>query len=156
MWILLIRIVQKLFFIVLQRLDPQQVRPLRSLNTALTLCFPQVDRSAAYAARWVAKSIVAAGLAKRVIVQVAYAIGKAEPMGIMVDTWRTNVIPEEKIGDLIVKYFDLTPRGIIDKLNLRRPIYKQTASYGHFGRDEPEFTWEAIDKAAALRADADL
>ncbi len=107
----------------------------------------KVDRSAAYMMRYVAKNIVAAGLAKRCELQVAYAIGKAEPMGIMVDTWRTNAIPEDKIGELILKYFDLTPRGIIDKLNLRRPIFKQTASYGHFGRTDLNVSWEDVDMA---------
>ena len=116
----------------------------------------KVDRSAAYMMRYVAKNIVAAGLAKKCEIQVAYAIGKAEPMGIMVDTWRTNAIPEEKIGELVKKYFDLTPRGIIEKLNLRRPIYKQTAAYGHFGRTDLDVPWEDIDMADTLRKEAGI
>lgn len=114
----------------------------------------KVDRSAAYMMRYVAKNIVAAGLAKRCEIQVAYAIGKAEPMGIMIDTWRTNTIPEDKIGELVLKYFDLTPRGIIDKLDLRRPIYKQTAAYGHFGRTDLDVPWEDTDMADILRKEA--
>lgn len=114
----------------------------------------KVDRSAAYMMRYVAKNVVAAGLAKRCELQVAYAIGKAEPMGIMVDTWRTGAIPDDKIGELILKYFDLTPRGIIDKLNLRRPIFKQTASYGHFGRTDLNVPWEDTDMADLLRKEA--
>lgn len=114
----------------------------------------KVDRSAAYMMRYVAKNIVAAGLAKKCEIQVAYAIGKADPMGIMVDTWRTNTIPEEKIGELILKYFDLTPRGIIDKLDLRRPIYKQTAAYGHFGRTDLDVPWEDVDMAETLKKEA--
>ncbi len=114
----------------------------------------KVDRSAAYMMRYVAKNIVAAGLAKRCEIEVAYAIGEAQPMGIMVDTWRTNVIPEEKIGELVLKYFDLTPRGIIDKLNLRRPIFKQTAAYGHFGRTDLNVPWEDTDMADLLRKEA--
>lgn len=116
----------------------------------------KVDRSAAYMMRYVAKNIVAAGLAKKCEIQVAYAIGKAEPMGIMVDTWRTNTIPEDKIAELILKYFDLTPRAIIDKLNLRRPIYKQTAAYGHFGRTDLEVPWEEIDMADILKKEAGI
>jgi len=116
----------------------------------------KVDRSAAYMMRYVAKNIVAAGLAKKCEIQVAYAIGKAEPMGIMVDTWRTNVIPEDKIAELVLKYFDLTPRGIIDKLNLRRPIYKQTAAYGHFGRTDLDVPWEDVDMADLLRKEAGI
>ena len=116
----------------------------------------KVDRSAAYMMRYVAKNIVAAGLAKKCEIQVAYAIGKAEPMGVMVDTWRTNAIPEEKIGDLIMKYFDLTPKGIIEKLNLRRPIYRQTAAYGHFGRTDLDVPWEDIDMADTLRKEAGI
>jgi S-adenosylmethionine synthetase len=114
----------------------------------------KVDRSAAYMMRYVAKNVVAAGLAKKCEVQVAYAIGKAEPMGIMVDTWRTNAIPEDKIADLILKYFDLTPRGIIDRLNLRRPIYKQTAAYGHFGRTDLDVPWEETDMVGVLKKEA--
>ena len=116
----------------------------------------KVDRSAAYMMRYVAKNIVAAGLAKKCELQVAYAIGKADPMGIMVDTWRTNAIPEDKIGDLILKYFDLTPRGIMDKLDLRRPIYRQVAAYGHFGRTDLEVPWEETDMAEVLRKEAGI
>ena len=116
----------------------------------------KVDRSAAYAARYVAKNIVAAGLAERCEVQIAYAIGVAKPVSLMVDTFGTGKIADEKIVALIGKHFDLRPKGIIQSLNLLRPIYAKTAAYGHFGREEPEFTWEAIDKAAALKADAGL
>ncbi|MSQ32484.1 MAG: methionine adenosyltransferase [Dehalococcoidia bacterium] len=116
----------------------------------------KVDRSAAYAARYVAKNVVAAGLAERVEIQLSYAIGVAKPISISVETFGTNVIEDSKIIGLIYKHFDLRPAAIIDSLNLRRPIYKQTASYGHFGRTEPEFTWEATDKALALRKDAGL
>ena len=116
----------------------------------------KVDRSAAYMMRYVAKNVVAAGLAKRCEIEVAYAIGEAQPMGIMVDTWRTNAIPEEKIGELILKYFDLTPKGIIDKLNLRRPIFKQTAAYGHFGRTDLNVPWEDTDMADLLRKEAGI
>ena len=116
----------------------------------------KVDRSAAYMMRYVAKNIVAAGLAKRCELQVAYAIGKAEPMGVMVDTWRTSTIPEDKIGELILKYFDLTPKGIIEKLNLRRPIYKQTAAYGHFGRTDLDVPWEDVDMADILKKEAGI
>src|SRR6186713_3568802 len=114
----------------------------------------KVDRSAAYAARHVAKNIVAAGLAEKCLVQLAYAIGVAEPMSVLVDTFGTGSIADEKIGKLVEKHFDLRPKGIIQALNLLRPIYLKTAAYGHFGRDEPEFSWEATDKAAALKADA--
>ena len=114
----------------------------------------KVDRSAAYAARHVAKNIVAAGLAKKCEVQVAYAIGVARPVSVLVDTFGTGTIADEKIGKLVEKHFDLRPKGIIQALNLLRPIYLKTAAYGHFGRDEPEFTWEATDKAAALKAEA--
>ena len=116
----------------------------------------KVDRSAAYAARYVAKNIVAAGLADRCEVQVAYAIGVARPVSMMVETFGTGRVSEERIVELIGKHFDLRPKAIIQELNLLRPIYGKTAAYGHFGRDEPEFTWEATDKAAALRADAGL
>jgi len=116
----------------------------------------KVDRSAAYAARYVAKNVVAAGLAERVEIQLSYAIGVAKPISISVETFGTNAIEDSKIIDLIYKHFDLRPAAIIDNLNLRRPIYKQTASYGHFGRTEPEFTWEKTDKAQALRKDAGL
>ncbi len=116
----------------------------------------KVDRSAAYAARHVAKNIVAAGLADRCEVQIAYAIGVAKPVSLMVDTFGTGKIADEKIVELIGRHFDLRPKGIIQELDLLRPIYTKTAAYGHFGREEPEFTWEAIDKAPALRADAGL
>ena len=116
----------------------------------------KVDRSAAYAARYVAKNIVAAGLADRCEVQIAYAIGVAKPVSLMVETFGTGKISDEKIVALIAKHFDLRPKGIIQALNLLRPIYAKTAAYGHFGREEPEFTWENTDKAAALRADAGL
>ena len=116
----------------------------------------KVDRSAAYAARYVAKNIVAAGLAERCEVQIAYAIGVAKPVSLMVSTFGTGKISDEKIVALIGKHFDLRPKGIIQTLNLLRPIYAKTAAYGHFGREEPEFTWENTDKASALRADAGL
>jgi len=116
----------------------------------------KVDRSAAYAARYVAKNVVAAGLADKCEVQVAYAIGVARPVSLMVNTFGSGRISDDKIVELIGKHFDLRPKGIIQTLNLLRPIYSKTAAYGHFGRDEPEFTWEATDKAAALKADAGL
>ncbi|MFN3398051.1 MAG: methionine adenosyltransferase [Sulfurimicrobium sp.] len=116
----------------------------------------KVDRSAAYAGRYVAKNIVAAGLASKCEVQVAYAIGVARPVSLMVDTFGTGKISDMKIARLIEAHFDLRPRAIIKALNLLRPIYSRTAAYGHFGRDEPEFTWENTDKADALRADAGL
>jgi S-adenosylmethionine synthetase len=116
----------------------------------------KVDRSAAYAARHVAKNIVAAGLASRCEVQVAYAIGVARPVSLMVNTFGTGKVSDELIVDLVGKHFDLRPKGIIQSLNLLRPIYRKTAAYGHFGRDEPEFTWEATDRAAALREAAGL
>ncbi len=116
----------------------------------------KVDRSAAYAARYVAKNVVAAGLADRCEVQIAYAIGVAKPVSLMVETFGTGKISDEKITALIDKHFDLRPKGIIKTLDLLRPIYTKTAAYGHFGREEPEFTWEATDKAAALKADAGL
>lgn len=112
----------------------------------------KVDRSAAYAMRWVAKNIVAAGLAKKCEVQVAYAIGKAHPVGLFVDTFGTGVIPDDELQEIIQKVFDLRPAAIIEDLNLRRPIYRKTASYGHFGRDEPEFTWEQTNRVAELKA----
>ena len=111
----------------------------------------KVDRSAAYAGRYVAKNIVAAGLAKRCLVQISYAIGVAEPTSVMVDTFGTGKIADEKLVALIKTYFDLRPKGIIKMLNLLRPIYQKTASYGHFGRDEPEFTWENLDKVPLLK-----
>ncbi|WP_417068851.1 methionine adenosyltransferase [Niveibacterium terrae] len=116
----------------------------------------KVDRSAAYAARYVAKNIVAAGIARQCQVQVSYAIGVARPINVTVYTEGTGVIPDEKIAELVQQHFDLRPRGIIQMLDLLRPIYEKTAAYGHFGRDEAEFTWEATDKAAALRAAAGL
>ncbi|MCL5060056.1 MAG: methionine adenosyltransferase [Candidatus Thermoplasmatota archaeon] len=116
----------------------------------------KVDRSASYAGRYVAKNIVAAGLAERCLIQVSYAIGVAKPTSLMVDTFGTGKIPEAKIVELIHSHFDLRPKGIIQMLDLIRPIYTRTASYGHFGRDEPEFTWEVTDKAAALKAAAGL
>jgi len=111
----------------------------------------KVDRSACYMARYVAKNLVAAGLAQRVEVQLAYAIGVAEPVSVMVDTFDTGTIPDEQMTALVRAVFSLTPRGIIESLNLRRPIYRTTAAYGHFGRSEPTFTWERSDKAEALR-----
>ena len=116
----------------------------------------KVDRSGAYAARYIAKNIVAAGLAQRCEVQLAYAIGVAEPVSVLVDTFNTGKIPQTKIEELVRKTFQLTPKGIIESLNLRRPIYRKTAAYGHFGRTEKEFTWEATNKAAALREQAGL
>ena len=114
----------------------------------------KVDRSAAYAARYVAKNVVAAGLATKCQVQVSYAIGVAKPTSIMVTTFGTGKISDERLGQLIAEHFDLRPKGIIQMLDLLRPIYQKTAAYGHFGREEPEFTWERTDKAAALRAAA--
>ena len=116
----------------------------------------KVDRSAAYAGRYVAKNIVAAGLAERCEVQVAYAIGVARPVSLMVDTFGTGRISDEKIVELVEAHFDLRPKGIIASLDLLRPIYSRTAAYGHFGRDEVDFTWETTDKAAALREAAGL
>jgi S-adenosylmethionine synthetase len=114
----------------------------------------KVDRSACYMARYVAKNIVAAGLADRCMVQLAYAIGVAEPVSVLIDTFDTGQTDDEKLSELVRAHFKLTPRGIIETLDLRRPIYKKTAAFGHFGRNEPEFTWERTDKANALRADA--
>ena len=116
----------------------------------------KVDRSACYMARHIAKNIVAAGLADRCEVQLAYAIGVAEPVSVLVDTFGTAKIDEGKIADLVRANFKLTPKGIIESLNLRRPIYRKTAAYGHFGRQDPDFTWESTDKAAALREQAGL
>jgi S-adenosylmethionine synthetase len=116
----------------------------------------KVDRSAAYAGRYVAKNIVAAGLADRCEIQVSYAIGVALPTSIAINTFGSNKVAESKIEDLVRKHFDLRPQGIIDMLDLRRPIYRDTAAYGHFGRELPNFTWEKTDKADALRADAGL
>jgi S-adenosylmethionine synthetase len=116
----------------------------------------KVDRSAAYAARWVAKTVVAAGLARRCEVQVAYAIGVAEPVSIMVDTFGTHAVPEERIEKAVRATFSLKPASIIRDLDLLRPIYEKTAAYGHFGRSEPEFTWERTDRAEALKQAAGL
>ena len=116
----------------------------------------KVDRSAAYMGRYVAKNLVAAGLCERCEVQVAYAIGVAEPVSVMVDCNGTGKIPSKRIAEIVREVFDLRPRGIIEQLDLLRPIYKKTAAYGHFGRELPEFTWERTDKAAALRAAAGL
>jgi S-adenosylmethionine synthetase len=112
----------------------------------------KVDRSAAYAGRYVAKNIVAAGLASRCLVQISYAIGVAQPTSIMVETYGTGKVSNEVLTALVREHFDLRPKGIVKMLDLLRPIYIKTAAYGHFGRDEPEFSWEAIDKAAALKA----
>jgi S-adenosylmethionine synthetase len=112
----------------------------------------KVDRSAAYMARYIAKNIVAAGLADRVEVQLAYAIGVAEPVSVLVDTFGTGRIEENKLEELVRANFKLTPKGIIESLELRRPIFKQTAAYGHFGRTGADFTWEKTDKAEALKA----
>ena len=116
----------------------------------------KVDRSASYMARYVAKNCVAAGLADRVQVQLAYAIGVADPVSVLVDTFGTARIDEPRIGALVREHFSLTPRGIIEALDLRRPIYRQTAAFGHFGRSEPDFTWERTDQAEALRTAAGL
>ncbi len=116
----------------------------------------KVDRSAAYAARYVAKNIVAAGLADKCLIQVSYAIGVAKPTSLMVETYGTGKVPDARIVELIQSHFDLRPKGIIQMLDLLRPIYTRSASYGHFGRDEPDFTWEVTDKAAALKAAAGL
>src|SRR5215213_4419974 len=116
----------------------------------------KVDRSACYMARYIAKNVVAAGIAERALVQLAYAIGVADPVSVMVHTEGTGRIPEERITELVRAHFKLTPRGIMEELNLRRPIYKKTAAFGHFGRTEPEFTWERTDKAAALKSAAKL
>ncbi|MDR3677362.1 MAG: methionine adenosyltransferase [Acidobacteriota bacterium] len=116
----------------------------------------KVDRSAAYMARYIAKNIVAAGIADHAEVQLAYAIGVAEPVSVMVDTFGTGRIAQSQLESLIRKHFKLTPQGIIDSLNLLRPIYKKTAAYGHFGRPDPDFTWEKTDKAAILKKEAGL
>jgi S-adenosylmethionine synthetase len=116
----------------------------------------KVDRSAAYAGRYVAKNIVAAGLASRCLVQISYAIGVAEPTSIMVETYGTGKVSNETLIQLIKKHFDLRPKGIVNMLDLLRPIYQKTAAYGHFGRDEPEFSWEATDRSNLLKADAGL
>ncbi len=116
----------------------------------------KVDRSAAYAGRYVAKNIVAAGLADKCQIQISYAIGIAQPTSVMVTTFGTGKISDEKIAELVREFFDLRPKGIVKMLDLLRPIYRKTAAYGHFGRDEPEFSWERTDKAAALKAAAGL
>jgi S-adenosylmethionine synthetase len=116
----------------------------------------KVDRSAAYAARYVAKNIVAAGLAARCLVQVSYAIGVAKPTSVMVETYGTGKVSDDVLTKLVLEHFDLRPKGIVKMLDLLRPIYTKSAAYGHFGRDEPEFTWEATDKAAALKAAAGI
>jgi S-adenosylmethionine synthetase len=116
----------------------------------------KVDRSAAYAARYAAKNVVAAGLARQCEIQVSYAIGIARPVSVTVYTFGTGKLPDSRIAELVQKHFDLRPKGIIQSLDLLRPIYTKTAAYGHFGRDEPEFTWEYTDRAEALRADAGI
>ena len=116
----------------------------------------KVDRSACYMARYIAKNVVAAGLADRAMVQLAYAIGVADPVSVLVDTAGTGKVSDEKMTELVRGHFKLTPKGIIEALDLRRPIYRKTAAFGHFGRTEPEFTWERTDKAAALKAAAGL
>lgn len=116
----------------------------------------KVDRSASYMARYIAKNLVAAGIADRCEVQLAYAIGVADPVSVLVDTFSTGKIPQQKIGKLVRDHFPMTPRGIIEHLKLRRPIYKKTAAYGHFGRSEPEFTWERVDLAEKLKKNAGL
>jgi S-adenosylmethionine synthetase len=116
----------------------------------------KVDRSAAYAARWVAKNVVAAGLADRCQIQVAYAIGVAHPLSVLVDTFGTGAISAERIEELVREHFDLRPAAILRDLDLRRPIYAKTAAYGHFGREDGDFTWERTDRADALRAAAGL
>lgn len=116
----------------------------------------KVDRSATYMARYIAKNLVAAGLAARAEVQLAYAIGVAEPVSVMINTFGTGRVENGKLESLVRKHFQLTPKGIIESLNLQRPIYRKTAAYGHFGRSEPGFTWEKTDKAAALRQEAGL
>ena len=116
----------------------------------------KVDRSGAYMSRYIAKNLVAAGIADRVEVQIAYAIGLPDPVSILVDTFGTGKVPQETIVKLIRDHFALSPKGIIDALNLRRPIYKKTAAYGHFGRNDSDFTWEKTDKAKTLKKEAGL
>jgi S-adenosylmethionine synthetase len=116
----------------------------------------KVDRSATYMARYIAKNIVAAGLARRVEVQLAYAIGVAEPVSVMLDTFGTGKVDDCDLEGVIRRHFRLTPKGIIESLNLLRPIYRKTAAYGHFGRSEPEFTWERTDKAEVLRKESGI
>jgi S-adenosylmethionine synthetase len=105
-------------------------------------------------ARYVAKNVVASGLAERCLVQLAYAIGVAEPVSVLIDTYDTGLVDDEKIAEIVRAHFQLTPRGIIETLDLRRPIYRKTAAFGHFGRSEAEFAWERTDKARAIRSDA--
>jgi S-adenosylmethionine synthetase len=112
----------------------------------------KVDRSAAYAMRWVAKNVVAAGLARRCEVQVAYAIGKAQPVGVFVETFGTETVPVQKIQDAVTTVFDLRPAAIIRDLDLKRPIYRETAAYGHFGRELPNFSWEKTNRISELQA----
>ena len=116
----------------------------------------KVDRSAAYLARYVAKNLVAAGIADRCELQLSYAIGVAEPTSINIETFGTGKIDDDKIVDLVRNHFELRPKGLIKMLDLLRPIYRQTSAYGHFGREEPNFTWEQTDKAAVLQNDAGL
>jgi S-adenosylmethionine synthetase len=116
----------------------------------------KVDRSGSYMARYVAKNVVAAGIADRVQLQVAYAIGMPEPVSVLAETFGTGKISSEEIVKIVRNNFDLTPKGMIDTLNLRRPVYKKTAAYGHFGRNDPDFTWENTDKAELLRKQAGL
>jgi S-adenosylmethionine synthetase len=116
----------------------------------------KVDRTAAYAARYVAKNVVAAGLADRCEIQVAYAIGVAHPLSLMVETYGTERVPHDRIVELVDKHFDLRPGAIIRDLDLRRPIFRKTAAYGHFGRDDHDFTWEKTDKADVLRREAKI
>lgn len=116
----------------------------------------KVDRSGAYMARYIAKNLVAAGIAERLEIQIAYAIGVPEPVSILIDSYGTAKIPNEKIAALVRKHFQLTPKGIIDSLDLRRPVFRKTAAYGHFGRNDPDFTWERTDKAGILKEEAGL
>ena len=116
----------------------------------------KVDRSGAYMARYIAKNIVAAGIADQCEVQLSYAIGVADPTSVLVNCFGSSKVPEAKISELVFKHFKMTPRGIIDSLKLRRPIYKKTAAYGHFGRNDPDFTWELTDKADILRKEAGI
>jgi S-adenosylmethionine synthetase len=112
----------------------------------------KVDRSAAYAGRYVAKNIVAAGLADRCEIQISYAIGVAEPTSISIDSFGTGKLGDERIAELVREHFDLRPKGLVEMLDLKRPIYRKTAAYGHFGREDADFTWEKTDKAKALKA----
>jgi S-adenosylmethionine synthetase len=112
----------------------------------------KVDRSAAYAMRWVAKNVVAAGLASRAEIQIAYAIGKARPVGTYVETFGTETVDPDRISDAIAEIFDLRPQAIINALQLKRPIYAKTAAHGHFGRQDPDFTWENLDRVDALKS----